>query len=119
MNYEAESRLNSESVDSLASPLTHPRPSGFAIYVAAAQHAPFAEIANGLKGRARPRLSLASCQCGSFKCNTAVRPGVELVRFFQDAQLVEAFPLIGSLLAVAIVEVFCGIRAHKYARFCR
>ena len=34
------SRLNSERVDSLASLLTHPRPSGFAIYVARVPAAP-------------------------------------------------------------------------------
>ena len=40
-----------------------------------------------------------------------------MVRFLQDAQFIQAFRLIGSLPAVATVEVFCGIWAHKYARF--
>src|SRR6266403_4265564 len=39
------SRLNSEGIDSLASPLTHPCPSGFAIYVARLPSAPFASTA--------------------------------------------------------------------------
>jgi hypothetical protein len=35
----------------------------------------------------------------------------------QDAQLIQAFRLIGSLPAIASVEVFCGIWARKYPRF--
>jgi hypothetical protein len=42
MTRKIGSHLNSESLDLLASPLTHPRPSGFAIYVARLPSAPFA-----------------------------------------------------------------------------
>src|SRR6266478_2124331 len=43
------SRLNSEGIDSLASPLTHPCPSGFAIYVARLPSAPFASTAFNIR----------------------------------------------------------------------
>ena len=45
------SYLNSEIIDSLASPLTRPRPSGFAIYVA---RLPSAPLYLGCSRRARP-----------------------------------------------------------------
>ena len=45
------SYLNSEIIDSLASPLTRPRPSGFAIYVA---RLPSAPLYLGYSRRARP-----------------------------------------------------------------
>jgi hypothetical protein len=44
---------------------------------------------------------------------------MELVRFFQDAQLIPAFRLIGSLPAVATVEVFCGFGRANTLVFCR
>src|SRR5205809_7124613 len=50
------SYLNSESLDLLASPLTHPRPSGFAIYVARLPSAPFASTAFDIRTGHRQRL---------------------------------------------------------------
>jgi hypothetical protein len=66
--------------------------------------------------RARPRF-FGFVPVRQFRVQRRSWAGVKLVRFFQDAQLIQASRLIGSLPAVATVDVFCGIWAHKYARF--
>jgi hypothetical protein len=56
---------------------------------------------------ARPRF-FGFVPVRQFRVQRRGAAGVELARFFQDAQLIQAFRLIGSLPAVATVEVFCG-----------
>ena len=52
-----------------------------------------------------------------FRVQRRSAAGVELVRFFQDAQLIQACRLIGSLPASRHCRSFLRIWARKYARF--